>query len=163
VPLVESVDYLTKRIYLSIDTVDISLDMLDVYREVRVLRRSTDDHQKFRPMIVGGGNIEKIAGQTYTQPYVQLLNGCRVVPYRSASHVLTLTRETFTDDGFASAGNFDLIALDPGVVVTLIFTVDKVEVVVAGGGFTPQDRLDILSARDHARASNLQTQRIRDV
>ena len=162
-PLVDSVDYLSKRVYLSAETVDTTLDMMEVYREVRALRRITDDHQQYLPMVIGGGNIEKIAGKTYNQPYVQLRYGCRVVPYQTATHTLTLIRETFTDDGFAAAGNFDLSLIQPGFYVTLIFEVDKIEVVATDGGFTVQDRVSLISAQDHARSSNLQTQRIKDV
>ena len=56
---VDNVDYIAKRIYLSSETVSQDLDTLDVYREVRALRRTNPDHRKFRRMIVAGGNISK--------------------------------------------------------------------------------------------------------
>lgn len=126
-PLVASVDYPGKRIYLSAETVNTDLDTLDVYREVRALRRTVADHRKFRPLIVAGGNIEKIAGQTYTPAYVQLLHGCRIVPY-NASHTLKVIRDTFTDDGSAGRDCFDRSALTPGVVVNIDVDFPAVEI-----------------------------------
>lgn len=69
---VASVDYPNKRIYLSAATVGVPLDTLDVYRDVRALRRVTEAHRAYRPMIVAGGNIQKTP-TTYTAPYVRML------------------------------------------------------------------------------------------
>jgi hypothetical protein len=131
-PLVSSVDYPNKKIYLGIDSVGVSLDTLDVYREIRTLRVSTESHRKFKPMIIGGGNIQKTA-TTYTAPYCQLLYGCEIIPY-DATQTLTITRDTFSDDGRSGAQCFDTTGFTN--VVTMVEAVDKVEVreVVTGGG-----------------------------
>lgn len=130
--LVSTVDYPNKKIYLGIDSVGVTLDTLDIYREVRALRVSTEAHRKFRPMIVGGGNIQKTA-TTYTAPYCQLLYGCEIIPY-DATQTLTIVRDTFSDDGRAGAQCFDTTGFTN--VVTLVEAIDKVEVreVVTGGG-----------------------------
>lgn len=137
-PVVASIDYTARLIYLSIETVDADLDTLDVYREVRARRRTTEGDRRWRPMIIAGGNIEKIPGQTYTAPYVQLLYGCRIVPYDS-SHRIRLIRDTFTDDGFSGRDCFDRGPLSPGVEVDVDVQVDAVEVreVVTGGAADP--------------------------
>lgn len=126
-PLVASVDYPGKRIYLSAETMNADFDTLDVYREVRALRRTTPDHRKFRPIIAAGGNIEKIAGQAYTPAYVQLLYGCRIVPYNT-NHALKVVRDTFTDDGVAGRDCFDRSVLSPGVVVNIDVDFPAVEI-----------------------------------
>lgn len=141
-PLVASVDYPGRRIYLSSETADTDVDTLDVYREVRALRRTTDAHRGFPPMIEAGGNVEKIAGKTYTQPYVRLLRGCRIVPF-NASHRITIVRDTFTDDGYAGADCFDRTPLASSVEVDIDFRVHEVETriitVNTGSGVTPED------------------------
>lgn len=133
-PLVASIDYANRLIYLSAATMNVALDTMDVYKEVRALRRTAEGHRKFKPIIVAGGNIEKIAGQTYTPSYVQLLYGTRIIPY-DTSHRITLVRDTFTDDGFAGRDCFDRAPLTAGVEVDIDVQVDKIEIVrVATGG-----------------------------
>ena len=147
-PVVASVDYATKRIYLSADTVDADLDTLDVYREVRALRRTTEAHRQYKPMVVAGGNIEKIAGLTYTPAYVQLLYGCRIVPYNT-SHSIRLTRDTFTDDGEAGRDCFDRTPLSASVAVDIDVDVQEVEIrVVTTGG-------SALTAEENAKLMSL--------
>lgn len=106
---VDHVDYVNKRIYLSASTVGVPLDTLDVYRDVRALRATIDSHRKFQTMIVAGGNIQKTTSN-FTQPYVQLLHGCRIIPW-DQTQSLVVVRDTFTDDGFSGVGCFDRAAL----------------------------------------------------
>ena len=88
-------------------------------------------------MIVAGGNIEKISGYSYTASYVQLLYGCRIVPY-NASHHLRVVRDTFTDDGFAGRDCFDRTSLSANVEVDIDVQVDAIEIrEVIVGGTTP--------------------------
>lgn len=129
---VASVDYPGKRIYLSAATVGAPLDTMEVYRDVRSLRVTTDAHRAFRPMIVGGGNIQKTA-TAYTQPYVQLLYGCRIVPFNVAQSLL-VTRDTFTDDGESGVGCFDRSTLTAEVDIDIQVAPVEVREVVTGGG-----------------------------
>jgi len=124
--VVASVDYDMKRIYLSSSTVGVSLDTLDIYREVRSLRRTNESHRKYKPMVLSGGNIQKTQS-TFTQPYVILMYGCRIVPYNVSQH-LRVIRETFTDDGFAGRDCFDRLPLSPTVEVDIDYDIDKVEI-----------------------------------
>lgn len=125
--LVASVDYPNKRIYLSADTVDANLDTVLVYREVVALRISTAGHRQYAPIIEAGGNLEKVAGVSYTLPYARLLLGCRIVPYNT-SHKIRLTRDTFTDDGYAGRDCFDRTPLTAGVDVDIDVDIQEVEV-----------------------------------
>ena len=138
-PLVDFVDYPNKRIYLSADTVNTSIDTLDVYREVRALRRINDNHRKFKPMIIAGGNIQKTP-TTFTQSYVQLLYGCRIVPFDVSHHIL-LIRETFTDDDLIGHEVFDRLPLSTTTTVDVDVNVSEVEVriVTTGSGVLPSD------------------------
>lgn len=137
-PTVASVDYPAKRIYLSADTVGVPLDLLDVYRDVRALRRATPAHQVHRPMVVAGGNLQKTE-TTYTQPYVQLLYGCRIVPY-PAHQLLRVIREVFTDDGAYGAECFDRSTVSGLVDIDIDMQIAPVEVreinVAGGSGLT---------------------------
>lgn len=124
---VASVDYVAKRIYLDASTIDADLDTLAVYREVRALRRTTEAHRKYKPMVIGGGMVQKTS-TTFTAPYVQLLYGCRIVPYNT-SHKIRLVRDTFTDNNLSGRDCFDRTTLGSTVEVDIDVQVDKVEVV----------------------------------
>lgn len=153
-PLVASVDYAARRIYLSADSVGVDLDTLDVYREVRALRRTTEAHRKFRPMIEAGGNIQKIAGLTYTPAYARLLNGCRIVPF-NVSHSIRLIRDTFSDDGVAGRDCFDRTPLSASVAVDIDVDIAEVEirvVTVSGANVITGDIADIATPADVADA-----------
>jgi hypothetical protein len=129
---VASVDYIAKRIYLSADTVGVPLDTTDVYRDVRALRRLTEAHRKFKPMIVGGGNIQKTA-TSFTQPYVVLLYGCSLVPYNTAQSLVVI-RDTFADDGRAGVACFDRSTVTAEVDIDIQVAPVEVREVVTGGG-----------------------------
>lgn len=138
-PLVGSVDYINKKIFLSINTVGISLDMMDIYREVRALRRTNEADRKFDPMIIADGNVPKTI-TTFTQPYVQLLFGCEIIPW-DATQVLTSIRDTFTDDGRVDGEVFNTTGFVN--VVTIVIDVEKVEVreIATGGGGATADKV----------------------
>lgn len=133
-PLVASVNYDTKRIFLSADTVGTSIDTMDVYKEVRALRVANEADRNYKPMIVAGGNEQKTA-TTFTPKFVKLLYGCRIVPF-DTSHTLVLTRETFTDDNFAGIEVFDLSSLAPTTSVNILVNVPQVEIVVIETGIS---------------------------
>jgi hypothetical protein len=135
--VVDHVDYDAKRIYLSAATVGTDIDTLDIYREVRELRRLTDLHQQYKPIIIAGGNVVKIPNVSSTPSYVQLLYGCRIVPYNT-SHALKVIRDTFTDDGFAGRDCFDRTPLSPTVVVDIDVDFPEIENrFISGGGSAP--------------------------
>lgn len=144
--LVASVDYTAKRIYLSALTADSDLDTLDVYREVRALRRTVPAHRGFLPIIEAGGNIEKIPGVSYTPAYVRLLHGCRIVPF-NGSHNLRLIRDTFTDDGLSGRDCFDRTPLSASVEVNIDVDFPEIEIrTIAVSGSTGPTAAQIASA-----------------
>ena len=155
---VASVAYgVTPRIYFDETAVGAqNFDTLNVYKGVRALRRTTAEHQKYRPVIVAGGNVAKTEEKS-TQPYVQLLHGCRMVPH-DTSQSLRVIRDTFTDDGFEGRDCFDRTGLSPATVVDIDFDVDKVEIrtVATGGALTvdEKEQLDAIEIVTQAIASN---------
>jgi hypothetical protein len=136
--VVASVDYATRRVYLAAATVDANLDTLDIYREVRALRRTNEVHRKYKPMVEAGGNLVKITGISYTPAYVRLLYGCRIVPY-NVSHKIRLVRDTFTDDGLAGRDCFDRTPLSVSVDVDIDVDYPEIEIrqIVISGSTGP--------------------------
>lgn len=136
---VQSVDYAGRRVYLSLSTVGIPLDLLDVYRDVRALRVTNPDHRKFKPMMIAGGNVRKTA-TTFTQPYVQLLDGCLIVPY-PADQRLLVVREVFSDDGRYGVECFDRSTVSATVDIDIDMQINPVEIrlvnIAGGSGLTP--------------------------
>jgi hypothetical protein len=137
-PLVSSVDYVNKRIYLNASTVDANTDTLEVYKEVRELRRTNEGDRKYKPMIIAGGNDPKITGVTATAIFVKLLHGCRIVPYNVGDHVIKLVRDTFTDDGFAGRDCFDRTSLTNSVDIDVDFPEVEVRFFASGSGLSPE-------------------------
>jgi hypothetical protein len=141
--VVASVNYTTKRIYLSASTVGVALDTLDVYREIRARRVSNEADRKFKPIIIGGGGIAKTPG-VFTQQYVQLLYGCRIVPY-DANHSLVVVRDTFTDDGVSGAACFDRSGITSNVDIDIqVSPVEVREITTGGGTASPDPWLQLL-------------------
>lgn len=140
---VASVDYLNRRIYLSASTVGSTLDLLDVYRDVRALRRVAEAHRAYKPMLIAGGNIQKTP-TTFTQPYVQVLYGCYFVPFDLPGTV-KVVREVFSDDGRAGLQCFDRSTVSSNV--DLDYDVQAVEVrLVSTSGSTGPTAAEISSA-----------------
>lgn len=133
--LIGSMDYPNKFIYLHADTVGVDLDTILVYKEARELRRVNEEHRKFDRMIIASGNVEKIAGVSYTAISVQLLNGCRIVPY-DADQELKLIRDTFTDDGVSGVDCFDRSSLTNHVDIDVDFPEIEIRTVSTGGALT---------------------------
>lgn len=147
---VQLVDYPGRRIYLSAATVGVPLDLLDVYRDTRALRAVTPSHRAYRPMVVAGGNIRKTA-TTFTQPYVQLLYGCHIVPF-DATQSLVVTREVFSDDGRAGVACFDRSGLTHIVDIDMQVSPVEVREVNTGGavaGLTPAQAAQLQRVLDN--------------
>lgn len=129
---VRLVDYEAKRIYLSIETLGVPLDLLDVYRDVRAMRFSTPAHRAFRPIIVAGGNVQKTP-TTFTQPYVQVLGGAAIVPFPAAQQ-LRVVREVFGDDGRYGVECFDRSTVSGLVDIDIDMQISPVEVRIVNTG-----------------------------
>lgn len=139
-PQVDSVDYPNKRIYLHFDTVTSGVDPVEVYKEVRALRRTNESDRKFLPIITSQGNEPK-GGGAFTPRRAVLLDGARLVPY-DTSHTLRILVEVITDDEQSGAGAFDRLPLSPGTEVDIDIAYQQVEireVAVSGSTLTAAD------------------------
>lgn len=135
-PLVASTDYANKRIYLSIDSVGVNIQPVDIYKECRSERRLDESKRRFDPMISAFGNDP--AGPTNTPRFVDLANGVRIVPYNS-SHVLSIVGALINrSEGLAGTDLFDRGPLSPGVEVDIDYQPPQVEIIYVnqGGGQT---------------------------
>jgi len=126
-PLVDTVDYPNRRIYLSADTLGISVQPVDVYKEVRALRQNTPDHRKFLPLISARGN--EAVGPTNTPILTILANGARIVPF-DASHTLTIGGTLVSiDENLAGPDLFDRAPLSAATDVDISYRPPQVEVI----------------------------------
>lgn len=126
-PLVQSVDYPNKRIYLSADTLGLSVQPVDVYKEVRELRQTTADHRKFLPLISARGNEQ--AGPTNTPVLTILANGARIVPF-DVTHTLTIGGTIVSiAENLAGPDLFDRAPLSPATQVDVSYQPPQVEVI----------------------------------
>lgn len=149
---VRLVDYEAKRIYLSVETLGVPLDLLDVYRDVRAMRFSTPAHRAFRPIIVAGGNVQKTP-TTFTQPYVQVLGGAAIVPFPAAQQ-LRVVREVFGDDGRYGVECFDRSTVSGLVDIDIDMQISPVEVRIvntagAVAGLTPAQAAQLSAVLRH--------------
>jgi len=125
--LIDYIDGPNRRIYLSADTMNTAWHPVDLYREVRALRRTDESLRKYDSFMRGDGNIDKGGGKA-TERYFTLLNGTRIVPY-NASHIIDITGTIITDDGYEGAFCFDKSGLDYGVSVDIQYAPKQVEVI----------------------------------
>ena len=139
--VVASVNGVTRRIYLSISTMNASVHPIDIYKEVRALRRTDESLRKFDNFLEASGNVAKGGGK-FTPRLVTCLSGTRIVPYDS-THELTITGEVITDDEQSGVDCFDKSLLSVGVGVDINYIPPQVEIIVisgdSGGGATPAD------------------------
>jgi len=135
-PLVENVDYPNKRIYLHQDTIGLNVLPVDVYKEVRALRRQTPNHRKFLPLIRARGN--EPVGPTNTPIFTILSQGARIVPY-DISHTVEVGGALVNiDENLAGPDLVDRSPLSPSTQVDVSYDAPQVEVIeVATGGLTP--------------------------
>jgi hypothetical protein len=134
--LIASIDGPNRRIYLSIDTVDADVHPMDVYKEMRTLRKDDEDLRKYDLFLSGEGKIPKIPGK-FTERFVVCNSGTRIVPYDS-SGIIKITGVIISDDGVEGRDCFDRTSLTPGVEVDIDYQPPQVEVIeiVTGGGDT---------------------------
>ena len=157
-PVVSTVDYISKRIYLHANTVGVDFDTMDVYKEVRALRSADTQtpypHRNFKPMIIQGGNIQKTP-TTKTAKYVQLLYGCRIVPF-DTNQSLRVIRDTFTDDGFAGRDCFDRSSLTNTVDIDIDFPEVEISYVYVGGSSLTKEDIRIEMDTNSLKLAELQ-------
>jgi len=155
--LIAAVDGPNRDIYLSEETVDASIHPIDIYKELRSLRRTDESLRLFRPFLTGHGMDNKGDGK-YTERYAKLWHGARIIPF-NVSHTLTVVGVIITDDGQEGIACFDRFPLSPTVRVDINYAPQQVEVIIktvsTGGALLSDERAKLMalpSALDNVTA-----------
>lgn len=130
--VIASIDGPSRRIYLSVDTENAEVHPMDIYKEMRTLRRTDESLRRFDNFLLASGNEPKGGGK-FTARLVKCLLGTRIVPYDS-THVLTITGEIITDEGTSGVACFDRSLLSSDVYVDINYIPPQVEVIQVSSG-----------------------------
>jgi len=141
--VIASIDGPNRDIYLHADTVGASVHPIDIYREMRTLRRLTESLRNYDVFLSAKGNDAKGGGK-FTERYVICNLGTRIIPF-DTSHELTITGTIITDDSQEGISCFDRVPLTPTTIVDINYVPPQVEVVTidTGGNITETDKNDI--------------------
>jgi hypothetical protein len=131
-PLIASIDGPNRDIYLSAETVGAEVDPIDIYREMRALRRTDEGLRKYDVFMSAFGNVPKGGGKG-TERYVRMNLGARLIPF-DISHELTIHGTIITDDGQEGFACFDRTPLSPTTVVDINYNPPQVEVITVSTG-----------------------------
>ena len=146
--MISHIDGVNRLIYLDASTVNADIHPLDIYREVRSLRKTNEELRKYNMFMKSAGYDPKGAGK-FTERYFTLIEGTRIVPY-DISHVLTITGTLLTDDGQEGVYCFNRVPLTAGVYVDIQYVPPQVEVVVIQGGSGLDDEQSTMLKEIHS-------------
>lgn len=139
-PLIASIDGPNRRIYLSADTVGADFQPMDVYKEMRTLRRTNESLRNYDVFLSASGNVSK-GGGAFTPRLVTCLQGTRIVPYDTTQE-LTVIGEIITDDEQSGTACFDRTVLNASTVVDINYQPPQVEIIQVSTGGVQQTTLD---------------------
>jgi len=160
--LIDHVDGLNRDVFLSADTVGMSIHPIDIYKELRTLRRVDLTLRNYTPFLIAKGNESKGSGKA-TERYVVCLNGTRIIPY-NVSHTLTITGIIITDDGQEGIACFDRSPLSSTTRVDINYIPPQVEVVtvyVGGSALTQQQDLTLTATLQAAQTAAVESSKTR--
>lgn len=131
--LIDHIDGTTspRRIYLSSSTLNASVHPMDLYREMRTLRRTNLALRPYDVFMSAFGNVPKGSGK-FTERYVRL-NNCVIVPF-DTDHTLTITGTIISDTGVEGILVFDTSVLSVGTAVSINYVPPQVEVITVNTG-----------------------------
>ena len=143
-PVIDHLDPSTKRIFLRAGVREYH-PVEDIYKEVRMLRRTDEALRKYNPPVTAAGNVPKGGGK-FTPRYIILHDGWRIVP-DNVTHDLVITGEQLTDDGGSGAACIDKTLLGQDVSVNIDYYPPLAEIILvaAGSGVTDDDKADIVA------------------
>ena len=142
--VIDHIDGPNRDIYLHIDTMDAEVHPVDIYKEMRTLRRTDENLRKYDLFLKAEGYVSKGEGK-FTAILVTCLDGTRIIPYDS-THVLTITGEIITDEETSGVACFDRSGLTPGVEVDINYVPPQVEVIeiASGSALSPEQATQLL-------------------
>ena len=153
--VIANIDGPARRIYLSEDTGGTEVHPMDIYREMRGLRRTDESLRKFDLFLLASGNESKGGGK-FTGRLVKCLLGTRIVPYDS-THTLTITGEIITDEETAGVDCFDRTLLTSPNVVDINYVPPQVEViqVSSGSGLSTEEHDEVMQLTIIKKKANM--------
>jgi hypothetical protein len=154
--IIDHIDPENRKIYLSSDTVNTSINPIDIYKEMRTLRRENENLRPYDVFIKAYGHIPK-GNNKYTERYIVLQKGTLIVPY-DTSHILTITGTILTDDGHEGVDCFDRIDLSSDTVVDINYVPPQVEIIAVNTGAGGNCNLDSLSNKVDSIQNNLNSE-----
>jgi hypothetical protein len=144
-PVIDHLDLATKRIYLAAGVRQYH-PVVDLYKELRTLRRTDESLRHFDMPLVASGNVPKGGGK-FTPRLVTFRLGWRVVP-EDTTHVLEVSGEQITDTGESGPACFDMTSLSATSKVIVQYEPPAAEVItVDTGGVAAADVQAGLSAQ----------------
>lgn len=149
--IIASIDGPNRLIHLHLDTVGVDLVPMDVYKEMRALRKADETLRKYDRFLDAAGNVAKGGGK-FTERYVIEKFGTRIVPY-DTSQELNVTGVIITDDGQEGVACFDRTPLTPTTIVDINYVPPQVEVItiIGGSGLDATQNALLISAEFHSR------------
>lgn len=153
--MVDYIDGENRLIYLDASTANASIHPIDIFKEVRTMRKVDENLQKYKSFIRADGNVLK-AGVKSTERYVTLLAGTRIVPY-DTSHTLTLTGTIITDDGNEGIDCFNKTLLTLGSNVNINYFPPQVEVItvtIGGSALTTEEHNKLMGVPTAEETAN---------
>lgn len=130
--VIDYIDGAARRIYLHPDTVGKEVHPMDIYKEVRTLRKTDESLRKYNMFLRGFGKVPKGGGK-FTERYVRCEEGTRIVPY-DVTHQITITGTIITDDGQEGVACFDKSSLTITTSVDISYIPPQVEVITVNTG-----------------------------
>ena len=142
--IIASIDSSTspRRIYLHADTVGVTFQPMDAYKEMRSLRASDESLRAYDVYMTSQGN-EPTGPSTATPRRVRMENSV-FIPF-DTDHVLTVIGEVITSSGGSGVSAFDRTPLNVNTSVDINYIPPQVEILYinTGSGVTAQDKIDI--------------------
>lgn len=136
--LITNIDGTTspRRINLDVSTINTSFNPIELYKEMRALRRLNIPLRSFDVFMAAFGNVPKGGGK-FTERYVRLKD-CVIVPF-DTDHTLTITGTVISDTGVEGVLVFDTSTLTAGTAVNINYVPPQAEVIQisSGSGLSP--------------------------
>lgn len=129
-PLIDRIDGPNRLIYLTAETANTTLDLQELYREERALRRTDETLRRFWKFLIMEGNIPK-GGGTFTERYLVLLRGTRIIPWDIDSQITINTTLIGEDGSPEGPGQFDRTGIASNVDID--YRPLQVELIEVGG------------------------------
>ena len=126
--VVSHLDPIAKRIYLK-EGVREYHPVEDIYRDVRLIRRTDETLRWFDMPVQAAGNVPKGGGK-FTPRYAIFNQGWKVVP-EDVTHALYVSGEQITDDGQSGPACIDTETLSEGNNVTIHYEPPAAELIRA--------------------------------